>query len=276
MRPLLISAHDLKVFESSYVFAFKIASELGVGSGYLVSTLIENELFPVSGPKIDGGPRYVFRISDLKRVRLPELVSHTKVRRIRKYKEPKLFSVADTAELLGIGSKVVHDLVAAGVMKPHQRPPSNINKDDYFFSGGTIKRYKGLIKDYMELVSGRVAAEILGTSSSYFYQVYVHRGRITAVKAHSTRGHQFFRLEDVNHLVELQSQTIGTAEAAEILGIYSTGVNKLVDSGKLKVVSGPRIDNFGHNRYLRSDVNYLHLERMAAKVVNHEQNLSRV
>src|SRR5205085_11479828 len=53
--------------------------------------------------------------------------------------------------------------------------------------------------------------------------------------------------------------------AAAILQVTNTHVKRLTDSGLLTPVSGPGIDSFGLNLYMRSDVEKLHAEREAFK-----------
>ena len=67
-------------------------------------------------------------------------------------------------------------------------------------------------------------------------------------------------------LAALRKQTVKSPEAAALLGVNITCIHKLKLSGDLNPVSGPDIDGFSINLYLRDDVENLCTEREAFKI----------
>lgn len=66
-------------------------------------------------------------------------------------------------------------------------------------------------------------------------------------------------------LLEIEGQTIITPEVSKILDVDITAVQKMIVSGILKPISGPLVDGFGKNLFLRGDVEKLRVEREAFK-----------
>lgn len=62
---LLISKVDLEQFKLTYVLPGEAATRLGNTSYKATSLFIAKGIYPVSGPKVDGGRYYVFRRTDL-------------------------------------------------------------------------------------------------------------------------------------------------------------------------------------------------------------------
>jgi hypothetical protein len=110
-----------------------------------------------------------------------------------------------------------------------------------------------------------VAAKLFNLYPDNFYNRYVKTGRLRPIIADGRRSKHFFRVEDVESLIEIEKQTIITPKAAKILGVDVSCVDKLVASGTLKPISGPTVDGYGKNLFLRGDVERLHAEREAFK-----------
>jgi hypothetical protein len=91
-------------------------------------------------------------------------------------------------------------------------------------------------------------------------------GRLKAVISEGKRGKLFFKIEDIQALVDLKGQAVSSIEAATILKVNCSCIHKWTGNGKLKPISGPKVDGFGLNLYLRSDIENLHKEHEAFKV----------
>jgi hypothetical protein len=133
------------------------------------------------------------------------------------------------------------------------------------FSTHTINNYRGRVEDYVGLVPAKVAAKMLAMSTANFMEVYSRGGRLKAVNPKGRQKRHYFKKTEVEALVELRKKTVMAPEAAAILGVNITCVHKLKVAGALRPVSGPDVDGFRLNLFLRSDVEKLHAEREAFK-----------
>jgi hypothetical protein len=120
---------------------------------------------------------------------------------------------------------------------------------------------------YVGLITLNKAAEKLKLYPSSFRDKYVKTGRIKAVVIDASPTKPYFRLVDVDRLLEIEEQTIDSAKAADILRIKTSSMKSLVSSGDLTPVSGPSFDGFGKHLFLRKDVEKLNTGREAFKAM---------
>jgi hypothetical protein len=171
-----------------------------------------------------------------------------------------------SAKALELDVETIRHLAERGSLRPHKRLSCDNSKaGKYYFSSYTIQKYKSRRADHSGLIAFLAAAKLLNLYPDNFYNRYVKTGRLKPVLAKGRRCEHFFPLRDVEALREIEGQTIITPEAAEILEVNVSCIDKMIASGLLKPISGPGIDGFGKNLFLRSDVEKLRAEREAFK-----------
>jgi hypothetical protein len=109
------------------------------------------------------------------------------------------------------------------------------------------------------------AAKIFGLTADSFFNRYIRTRRLKPVLTIRRRSETYFYLKEVEELLEIEKETVISREAAKILGVSVSGLANMIDSGILKPISGPAIDGFGINLFLRSEVNKFRAEREAYK-----------
>lgn len=289
----LVTREDFDTFNESYLQASKIASEHHSISNHVIGSLAARGVRPVTGRKIDGGLIYLFRKCDLAPLDIAALIAaarKTGVIRLEEssaktaprpegsgpakdsktarhyYASPSLpLSETQAAEILGLDVKTVRRLAEGGALKPHKRLPPERGGGKYFFSCYIVEKYKNRQADHTGMVIFANAAKMLGLWPDNFYNKYVRTGRLKPALEEGRRGDHYFRLEDVKALIEIERRTIIAPEAAEILGVNPSCVDKMIANGELRPISGPKVDGFGKNLFLRDDVEKLHKEREAYK-----------
>jgi hypothetical protein len=289
----LVTREDFDAFNESYLQASKIASEHHSSSNHVISSLAARGVRPVTGRKIDGGLIYLFRKSDLAPLDIAALMAaarKTGVIRLEEssaktalrpegsgpakdsktarhyYTSPSLpLSEAQAAEILGLDVNTVRRLAEGGALKPHKRLPPERGGGKYYFSCYIVEKYKNRQADHTGMVVFANAAKMLDLWPDNFYNKYVRTGRLKPVLEEGRRGDHYFRLEDVKALIEIERRTIITPETAEILGVNPSCVDKMIANGELRPISGPKVDGFGKNLFLRDDIEKLHKERKAYK-----------
>jgi hypothetical protein len=269
----LVKREDFDVFNDTYLLLKQIASVYGTSSKHVLELLASCRVHPISGPGVDRGYAYVFKKSDVKALDLAALISKGKGGQLERTTSKSPSSVLDetqVAELLKSDVETVRLLAERGTLKPYRRL-SHYKVGKYYFSHYTVEKYKKLSTDRGDLVAFVVAAKLFNLYLDNFYNKYVMTGRLKPVISNSRRSEHFFRMKDVESLLEIEKQTIITPEAAEILGVYVSVVNKLIASGDLKPISGPAVDGFGKNLFLRSNVEKLREEREAFKAERMEE-----
>jgi TniQ len=276
--PLIVRKSDLETFTSTFTLIGKIARKLDTHSNYLVALLEEQGVKPVSGPMVDGGLKIVFKKSDLDAIDLGKLVSSAKSESKRFAVKPKRstspLNEAEAAEALGVDVSAIRQFAERGIVKPLRFiSPTRTVDGGYYFSKSIIERHKELSLDYRKLFMHIEVMKLFNIQRETLLKKYVRTGRLTIVAEfkNGKHGRLYFRMEDVKALSEIEKQTIITPEAAEILGVYVSVVNKLIDSGDLKPISGPNVDGFGKNLFLRSDVEELRRQREAFKAKRIEE-----
>jgi hypothetical protein len=270
-RSLTVRKSDLQLFNSEFVLTGRLASELGTGLNYLLALLMEQGVKPVSGNKVDGGLVSIVKKSDLKTIDVRGLVSSAKsggkILLARVVKENPLIDEAAAAEALGIDVDTIRQAVERGVIKPYKYTNRLTRTSDakYYFSRPTVEKHRRLSLDYKGLISTAAAKKLFKMQSFHFKNKYVRTGRLEFVANGDRRGEYYFRMKDVEALLEIEGQTIITPEVSKILGVDITAVSKMIASGVLKPISGPSVDGFGKNLFLRGDIEKLREQREAFK-----------
>jgi hypothetical protein len=194
-----------------------------------------------------------------------KLVKQSETKR-RYYKPPPILTDTEAAEILDLDVETVRELAVGGALKPHNRLSQDEQKrDTYYFSCYTVEKYKNRSINHTGLVIFANAAKMLSLWPDNFYKKYVKTGRLEPALDEGRRGDYYFHLEDVYALIEIEKQTIITPETAEILGVNVSCVDKMIADGSLTPISGPKIDGFGKNLFLRRDIEELQAEREAFK-----------
>jgi hypothetical protein len=170
------------------------------------------------------------------------------------------------AAILGVDKKKVWKLVNRGLLRPHYIKPHTSSRGvRYLFTRFDVERCKARLMDDKQLLSAPEAAKLLNENLSWFYKKWVKTGRLKTVGFEDKLGKHFFFRTDVEACAEVKKNTITGPEAAKKLGIYRTAVLKWTKSGKLRPVSGPAVDGFGCNLYLRIDIERLAESRSIAE-----------
>lgn len=214
---------------------------------------------------------YIFKRSDLIKVDVESLISTAQVQRANKYYPPKLLSVEQTADALDLSKEELQDLIERGILKPFVSRKHQITKPgELRFGSCVVERVKKRAVNYTGLISKQVAAKMLGVTVRDFFDKYIYNGRLKRVRAEGERNTYYLRLEDVKANVRLnekldglKNKVMSSPEVAAIFGVGTSCVTSWIASGKLKAVSGPRIDGMPHYLYLKRDVAKL-LERSRA------------
>ncbi len=264
----VITRECLELFQSTYVWGHGIAPGLPTSPANIADILASRGIYPVIDRRNRKRSPPLFRKKDLEGVDLRVLLDEKRVNQQKRYYGDHL-DVDRAAKFLQIDRTAVVDLVGRGILKGHRQLSNKKHDvDELLFSIYSLKRLVGRTHSFDGLVSAEVAASMLGKSKSNLNQYYVQTGRLKIARLNNVRVH-LFEKRDVEALVEskdrLSSKTVLTPEAAEILGVCSTSVHRLIKAGLLKPVTGPSIDASAINRYLRSDVEKLHAEREAFK-----------
>lgn len=262
----LVTREDVESFNSKYVVLAKLIPELGTDAGFLARHLIREGIHPVSGGQEDGG-RYVFKRSDLELINVANLVSEARKKAALKRKEPQVIDLVQAAEMLSVNTETLQQLVENEIITIYGKRQQNKKQHGQpQFSIFTIKKYVGWVRDYIGLVTAKVAARMLNMSTSNFMEIYSRRNRITALNPKGRPKPLYFRKKEVEILAEQKRQTITAPEAAEVFGVNISCIHKMKKSGHLKPVSGPDVDGFGLTLYLRGDIERIRGEREAFKL----------
>jgi TniQ len=263
-RPaLFVTKGSIDNFLSIYVLPAKIAPRLRTVSGYLTELLITKGIQPISGPKIDGGKCYVFRKSDLEKINLENLISIERQHQRSRYISP-LVDLDQASKLLEINRETMQEYLENGVLKPHEHQAHHkcmMNK--IHFSRRAIESFKARTANYRGLVSSDVAAKMLNKCRRNLYARYLHTGRLKLVLDSGKRGGQFFRRKDVEAMVRLEKETIRSQDVMVILNVSMSSIFRMTVSKELNPISGPHVDGYPVNLFLRSDIEELNAARAA-------------
>jgi len=260
---LMISERAIPDFSSKYFLPASMAAELRTVSGYLIKILQEEGLEPISGKTIDGGKIYVFRKSDLARIDLSALLRTKRENATREM--AKLINVDAAATFLQTNVETILELLMAGLLKPylfttHKQRLNN----DYYFTRHRLAKFRGRIESYRGLLSTGVAARMLGRHPNNFKTKYVRTKRIESIQVADDKRH-YFRRKDVEGLIELERQLIQSPEVARILNVSPSQVFRCTVAGVLRPISGPHVDGYALNWFMRQDVEAIGKARRSFK-----------
>lgn len=262
---MIVKREEFDSFNEKYIKASRVAAKRHISTNSLIDVLGERKVTPVTGPKIDGGFVYLFKRSNIWRFDLTRLIADWKKKQAAQLPSYVL-DEAQVADVLRLSIEVVRQLVERGLLKPIKRlsfAPCNGGK--YFFTSFIIEKYKNDSINHASFIRFTAVAKLFNLWPNNFYNRFVKTGRLKPAVHGGERSQDFFRVEDVNTLLEIERQTIITPEAAEILGVNVSCIDKMVESGILRPISGPKVDGFGKNLFLRGEVEHLHGEREAYK-----------
>lgn len=175
-----------------------------------------------------------------------------------------LFSTAETAEILKINAEAVIELVSNGTLKPYVRS-RNLRSNELFFTETGIENYRKLQLPEFNAVSRKSAAQLLNIGITAFKDRYVKTKKVLPIKLENKTRRIYYSRADIEKLREMELNGIRSSEAAEILGVNISCVNKLTIAEELLPISGPKVDGFQYNVYLRTDVEALLQKRRAFK-----------
>jgi predicted DNA-binding transcriptional regulator AlpA len=265
-RILFVAAKAIDSFRKRYVRAAELSRGLNTVSTYLIRLLIAEGVRPVSGPTIDGGKYYVFRKRDLKKINLEDLID--KERRCQRSRElAPVINLNEASKMLGISRELIQEHVENGILKTYKHQPhSSSDKRNVCFSRRSIENFKAQVANFQGLVSANVAASMLNKLMPNFYIKYVKTGRLEKVIDGKKRSKQFFRRKEVEALIELEQETIGSSDVAEILKVSMSSIYRMTVSKELRPISGPHVDGYPINLFFRSDVEELNRLREAFRV----------
>jgi predicted site-specific integrase-resolvase len=252
---------EVSLFNSTYLLPAKIKKDLGTSSKFIVDVLSKKGILPVSGPTIGGEEQYVFKRSHLEHINLTGVVNHAKCKGDPRGKQYSIINGEQAAEFLGVYITDLQEMVESSKLKPYSTQLHSSGRISYLFYHEDVQGYKDATTDYSKLVSMKEAAEIFGQGYDSFINQWVKTKRLVPASLKYECNQYCFLREDVVSLALIKKNTITSRGAAAILGVDKKAVHRLTTAGKLKPFSGPHVDRYGHNIYLRSDV-----ERLAEEV----------
>lgn len=260
-RGVLLAKKDIDYFNMHYITASSLARDYRTSPKNLVRKLLDNDIRPIVGREDSPRLPYIFKRSDLSLVDIDALFQRKSSKRKRK---SRLLNFNEAMNILRIGRKGLLRLVTNGSLSPYRITEGSCRKEKLYFTLFDIERCQ-LRLARKDIVSAREAAEILGEDLSWFYKKWVRTERLRKIEFDDKLGKHFFKISAVTAVAELKRSTVTGSEAAKILGIHRTAVLKIMKKGVLKPVSGPDVDGFGCNLYLRTEVERLRRTRLDVK-----------
>ena len=244
-------------FNSTYVLAIKVASEVGTSTSLLNSCLKEIGVNPVSGRKIDKGKQYLYKRADLDGLDLGALILKGKLKRDPRGQMHTTIGSKQACEVLGIDKAKLIELVRGNQLQPYLLLSGKGEEQSYLFLRVAVEKYRDERTDLTNLVSSLEAAEMLGESYGSFCGKWVTTERLKPVKFKHILGKHYFPRKEIEGLIKFKKETIRSREAAAILKVGKVTIFEWTMAGKLRPISGPHIDGFGCNLYLRKDIEKL-------------------
>jgi len=259
----LIANEEIEDFKNKYISGKEVALKYGTCTYSLSRLLSAKGVLPAVERKDHRSILYIYRRSDLETLDVRAIVATTPTNRLRKRKrQTRLLNSEKAAGILAVSEESLRRLVRGSEITAWLPKGHKMGRGvPLRFSRFDVERYKRRRMDERDLVSAREAARLLNEDLSWFNKKWVRTGRLSRVEFEDKLGKHFFRRSDVKAMVELKKSTVSGSEAAKILGMHRTAVLKLTKKGMLKPVSGPDVEGFGCNLYLRADVEKLREER---------------
>jgi hypothetical protein len=263
---LMISDEAISEFSVKYCLSASLAAELHTVSNYVMQILEEKGIKPVSGPKIDGGKRYVYAKNRMAEIDLPALLKERRRAAHQEHEMARLVNVGLAAELLETTPDTIVELVAACVLKPNRSTTRKQRLNhDYWFARHGLEKFRRKISQYSGLISVGLAARMLGRNSRSVRVRYMYTKRLKEVRvAGNTIG--YLRRKDVEALIESERQIVTSMEAAAILKVSMSQIFRMATFGPLKPISGPAVDGYALNLFSRTDVESLRRVRQSFRL----------
>lgn len=249
-----VSLESVEAFKTNYVLSNTLASEIRSMPKNINQTLAEAGVMPVDDSSETHC--FVYRRRDVEGVRIEKKDNRVYT---------PLLSTAEAAKILNLEEGDVLELVRNGVLMPYHRTENRL-KDNPFFTETGIENFKKLGLKNLDVVSRSAAAKIVGIGMTAFKARYLKTKRLIPIEMEGGSRRLLYSIDDVEKVRLMEIQGIRSTEAAEILNVNISCVNKLTLAGQLKPVSGPNVDGFQYNVYIRSEVDALRNERNAFKV----------
>jgi hypothetical protein len=257
-KGLLISRRSIQTFLENHIRASDLADKFDTNTAMMIRMLAAKGIEPIAATRRDSQHQYIFRKTELENVDWCELRKNINARALETT-PGKTFDLKETATLIGCSQETISLIVENGLLRPSpQRSKQQIQTMDFVFTAREVSIYLERFGTRTDVVSGKVAAKMLGETSCTFHQTWVNSGFLKYFAPKVKRGRlRYFLKEDVQKIIELKSKTITTVEAIKLLGLSQQHLSKIVNRGVLTPVSGPKIDGCGRNRYLRTAVQLL-------------------
>jgi hypothetical protein len=252
-----ISKEGLESFCAEYtILPEKVAREKRTCSRTLINSLLSKGIQPVSGPKVDGGFRYVFKRADIEAIDIAALAAEIKSELKFCYDLSHLLNSTQASNILEVDTKTIMTMVKNGVLKPYSTQVQIKGLEhEYKFTPEMVKKFKGKKFNLTDLISAAEAAKFLGVNREHFNNVWVKTKILRPLMRDGMFGKRYYSLREVKQLAEYTSNVIGSAEAGKILGISRIRIVKITKAGQLQSVSRSTNDGLEtHYKYLRSDV----------------------
>lgn len=251
---LRIDQKSIEQFKDQYVLSNELAVQFRTIPRFVNQMLKELKIFPVESSS--SVHCFVYKRSDTLNIVLDKKnLNRTTT---------KLYSVIEVAELLNMNIEQLNLLVESGCLTPYIRSNRLSNKKIFFTETG-IEKYKGMQIDGLKMLSTKAAAKYLNIGVTAFKSRYVETKKIIAVKLPNNSNRIFYLRSEIEKIRELELNTIRASEAAKVLGVNISCINKLTIAGDLTPISGPSVDGFQYNVYIRSDVENLRRKRQSFK-----------
>lgn len=252
---------DLDAFARTYVFVKELASTLGVNPTNLAEKLMDSGVPAVSGPRVDKGLVYLFRREDVASINLQEvaqkavystLTGRKSIGKVDQLSTGCYMKSTGVAEALGVSIQQLSRIERAGLLKSRMVKDHLANTRLYL--NREVERYIEKFRCNPDLITLDQAAAMLGETPGYFHRKWVRAGKLQGV----TDGlSQWYRRSEVNTLRMDKQSLLTISEAGNLVGGNNSTIENWRKMGRLKPVSGPKIDGSKWYLYSREDVEVL-------------------
>jgi len=257
--PLAIPMPAISSFSAKYVLPLTLAKALHTSARCLIDILRMESINPVTVTKAAKPKFYVYRREDVDKKKLRTLIAS----RRRMQTSSESLDISGATQFLKTKPETILKLVANGVLRP-LRSSTRKGSKSYRFSMDHLRKFTGRVRDCIDLMSVRVAAQLCGVKVKNFNARFGATGRLRVVYFAGRRTPYFHR-KDVELFVQRTKALVRSGEVCALLRIGQSQLLRLVDSGELKPVSGPHLDGAPINLFLKSDVEAIRKRRESFK-----------
>lgn len=259
-----IHIDDLKLFQEQYVFIKELAFKLNTTATNLADKLIDEGIYPVSGPSVDNNLIYIFNRPDLTSIDLASVANKNvyKSRTGRKTKaQQRLSPKSEFSHLTLLDADQVRTLLNSSIQKVSQLVKKNLLAEvnhngslgnKRFFDEIEIYRFLDTFKNNPELISIELAAIQLNESPKRFYNNWLKFRRLETVE--DGLGNKYVPKNELAKIASFKCSAYSAADAAERLGVDRSHISNLKKLGKLTPISGPGVDVYGNFFYSIEDI----------------------